>query len=201
MPIANCQLSTINCQLNRYSVQMYNKLMSPIAFIPLKRVYTSYQNVLQYLLRTLKGPVLPSQRTFPYPVLSCCKTYRQNRSAVLPTKPAPLHVKEAEDAAPLSFHGLYRSRYAVRKPMRGGESLLYASGQLPDSRDRCIRHPQNSRSPKIKEKAKTEALVLDHKEDRYPVQQVATDGEVTKKEVKDAVKEINPDLNSLGSRG
>ena len=53
--------------------------------------------------------------------------------------------------------------------------------------------------PKIK--AKTEALVLDHKEDRYPVQQVATDGEVTKKEVKDAVKEINPDLNSLGSRG
>ena len=55
--------------------------------------------------------------------------------------------------------------------------------------------------PKIKEKAKTEAIVLDHKEDRYPVQQVATDGEVTKKEVKDAVKEINPDLNSLGSRG
>ncbi len=53
--------------------------------------------------------------------------------------------------------------------------------------------------PKIKEKAKTEALVLDHKEDRYPVQQ--TDGEATKKEVKDAVKEINPDLNSLGSRG
>lgn len=55
--------------------------------------------------------------------------------------------------------------------------------------------------PKIKEKAKTEALVLDHKEDRYPVQLVATDGKVTKKEVKDAVKEINPDLNSLGSRG
>lgn len=55
--------------------------------------------------------------------------------------------------------------------------------------------------PKIKEKAKTEALVLDHKEDRYPVQQVVTDGKVTKKEVKDAVKEINPDLNSLGSRG
>lgn len=55
--------------------------------------------------------------------------------------------------------------------------------------------------PKIKEKAKTEALVLDHKEDRYPVQQVATGGKVTKKEVKDAVKEINPDLNSFGSRG
>ena len=55
--------------------------------------------------------------------------------------------------------------------------------------------------PKIKEKAKTEALVLDHKDERYPVQQVATDGKVTKKEVKEAVKEINPDLNSLGSRG
>lgn len=55
--------------------------------------------------------------------------------------------------------------------------------------------------PKIKEKAKTEALVLDHKEDRYPVQQVAIGGKVTKKEVKEAVKEINPDLNSLGSRG
>ena len=55
--------------------------------------------------------------------------------------------------------------------------------------------------PKIKEKAKTEALVLDHKEDRYPVQQVSTEGKVTKKKVKDAVKEINPDLNSLGCRG
>ena len=58
-----------------------------------------------------------------------------------------------------------------------------------------------TRLPKIKEKAKTEALVLDHKEDRYPVQQVSTGGKVTKKKVKDAVKEINPDLNSLGCRG
>ena len=58
-----------------------------------------------------------------------------------------------------------------------------------------------TRLPKIKEKAKTEALVLDHKDERYPVQQVGTDGKVTKKEVKEAVKEINPDLNSLGSRG
>lgn len=33
-----------------------------------------------------------------------------------------------------------------------------------------------TRLPKIKEKAKTEALVLDHKEDRYPVQQVSTEG-------------------------
>lgn len=55
--------------------------------------------------------------------------------------------------------------------------------------------------PKVKEKAKTEALVLDHKEERYPVQQVATSGKITKKEVKDAVREINPDEDSLGCRG
>ncbi|WP_199830413.1 hypothetical protein [Parabacteroides bouchesdurhonensis] len=41
-------------------------------------------------------------------------------------------------------------------------------------------------------------------EDKYPVEQVATEGccgKVTEKEVKDAVKELNPDKNSLGSRG
>ena len=38
-----------------------------------------------------------------------------------------------------------------------------------------------TKTSKDQRKAKTEALVLDHKEDRYPVQQVATDGEVTKK--------------------
>lgn len=54
-----------------------------------------------------------------------------------------------------------------------------------------------TRLPGIKEKAKTEALVLDHTKDRYPVQQVATDGEVTKQEVKDAVNEINPDPETL----
>ena len=36
---------------------------------------------------------------------------------------------------------------------------------------------------------------------RYPVEQVSKTGEPTKKEVKAAVKELNPDLNSLGSRG
>lgn len=55
--------------------------------------------------------------------------------------------------------------------------------------------------PKIKEKPTTEALVVEHKDDRYPVQQVATDGEVTKKEVKDAVREINPAEESLDWRG
>lgn len=58
-----------------------------------------------------------------------------------------------------------------------------------------------TRLPRIKDKAKTEALVLDRKDERYPVQQVATDGKITKKEVKDAVREINPDQESLGSRG
>lgn len=55
--------------------------------------------------------------------------------------------------------------------------------------------------PKIKEKPVTEALVVDHKDDRYPVQQVATEGEVTKKDVKDAVCEINPADDSLDWRG
>lgn len=55
--------------------------------------------------------------------------------------------------------------------------------------------------PRIKEKAKTEALVLDHKGERYPVQQVATDGKVTQAEVKEAVQEMNPDDNSLDCRG
>ena len=36
---------------------------------------------------------------------------------------------------------------------------------------------------------------------RYPVEQVSNTGEPTMKEVKAAVKELNPDLNSLGSRG
>ena len=36
---------------------------------------------------------------------------------------------------------------------------------------------------------------------RYPVEQGSNTGEPTKKEVKAAVKELNPDLNSLGSRG
>lgn len=55
--------------------------------------------------------------------------------------------------------------------------------------------------PKIKEKPVTEALVVEHTDDRYPVQQVATDGEVTKKDVKDAVREINPAEESLDWRG
>lgn len=55
--------------------------------------------------------------------------------------------------------------------------------------------------PKIKEELTTEALVVNHKDERYPVQQVATNGEVTKQEVKDAVCEINPAEDSLDWRG
>ena len=36
---------------------------------------------------------------------------------------------------------------------------------------------------------------------RFPVEQVANTGKPTKKQVKAAVKELNPDVNSLGSRG
>ena len=38
-------------------------------------------------------------------------------------------------------------------------------------------------------------------EKRYPVEHVANTGKPTKKQVKAAVKELNPDTDSLGSRG
>ena len=37
--------------------------------------------------------------------------------------------------------------------------------------------------------------------EEYPVQQVAVTYPIGEKEVKDAVKELNPDTDSLGSRG
>ncbi|MCS2311837.1 hypothetical protein NXV03_15060 [Phocaeicola vulgatus] len=36
---------------------------------------------------------------------------------------------------------------------------------------------------------------------RFPVEQVSNTGKPTKKQVKATVKELNPDVNSLGSRG
>ena len=36
---------------------------------------------------------------------------------------------------------------------------------------------------------------------RFPGEQVSDTGKPTKKQVKAAVKELNPDVNSLGSRG
>lgn len=52
---------------------------------------------------------------------------------------------------------------------------------------------------KIPENAESKAL--DREKEEYPVQQVAVTYPISDKEVKDAVKELNPDTNSLGSRG
>lgn len=53
---------------------------------------------------------------------------------------------------------------------------------------------------KISESAESKAL--DRKKEKYPVQRVAvTCQPVVDKDVKDAVKELNPDTGSFGSRG
>ncbi|WP_199652985.1 hypothetical protein [Parabacteroides sp. AM08-6] len=52
---------------------------------------------------------------------------------------------------------------------------------------------------KIPESA--ESKVLDKEREKYPVQQVSVTLPITDKEVESAVKEINPDADSLGSRG
>ena len=71
-----------------YSGQMYNNLASQSLFIPLKRVYTSYQTVRQFRFHTSKGPVLPFRQIFLCPVSFCCKTCRRSKSVVLPRFPA-----------------------------------------------------------------------------------------------------------------
>lgn len=52
---------------------------------------------------------------------------------------------------------------------------------------------------KITENAESKAL--DREKEKYPVQQVATEYPITEKEVECAVTEINPDKNSMESRG
>ncbi len=52
---------------------------------------------------------------------------------------------------------------------------------------------------KITENAESKAL--DREKEQYPVQQIAVTDPISDKEVKDAVKELNPDKDSLGSRG
>lgn len=52
---------------------------------------------------------------------------------------------------------------------------------------------------KIPENAESKAE--DRKREKYPVQQVAVTEPITEKEVKSAVREINPDTESLGFRG
>ena len=51
---------------------------------------------------------------------------------------------------------------------------------------------------KIPENAESKAV--DREKEEYPVQQVAVTYPIGEKEVKDAVKELNPDTDSLGSR-
>lgn len=52
---------------------------------------------------------------------------------------------------------------------------------------------------KIPENAESKAV--DREKEEYPVQQVVVTYPIGEKEVKDAVKELNPDTDSLGSRG
>ena len=52
---------------------------------------------------------------------------------------------------------------------------------------------------KIPENAESKAV--DREKEECPVQQVAVTYPIGEKEVKDAVKELNPDTDSLGSRG
>ena len=52
---------------------------------------------------------------------------------------------------------------------------------------------------KIPENAESKAVYREKEE--YPVQQVAVTYPIGEKEVKDAVKELNPDTDSIGSRG
>ena len=52
---------------------------------------------------------------------------------------------------------------------------------------------------KIPENAESKAL--DREKEEYPVQHGAVTYPRGEKEVKDAVKELNPDTDSLGSRG
>ena len=53
-------------------------------------------------------------------------------------------------------------------------------------------------SPK---KGRVQLKIESKKQEVLPGQQIAVYSKVTKKEVQEVVKELNPDLNSLGSRG
>ena len=50
-------------------------------------------------------------------------------------------------------------------------------------------------------KGKVQLKIESKKQEVLPGQQIAVYSKVTKKEVQEVVKELNPDLNSLGSRG
>ncbi len=50
-------------------------------------------------------------------------------------------------------------------------------------------------------KEKVQLEIESKKQEALPGQQIAVYSEATKKEVREVVKELNPDRNSLGSRG
>ena len=50
-------------------------------------------------------------------------------------------------------------------------------------------------------KGRVQLKIESKKQEVLPGQQIAVYSKVTKKEVQEVVKELNPDLNSLGSRG
>ena len=50
-------------------------------------------------------------------------------------------------------------------------------------------------------KGRVQLKIESKKQEVLPGQQIAEYSKVTKKEVQEVVKELNPDLNSLGSRG
>ena len=52
-------------------------------------------------------------------------------------------------------------------------------------------------------KTSVDSKLEEEMEEKYPVEQIAVKNEkkITAKDVKEAVKEINPDTDSLGSRG
>ena len=74
----------------------------------------------------------------------------------------------------------------------------------------ALNHKVTAYEPTVAQKSelnKEEKKKMEQKDEltnsgqRFPVEQVSNTGKPTKKQVKAAVKELNPDVNSLGSRG
>lgn len=95
----------------------------------------------------------------------------------------------------------------IMNAIRAG-ALGYVLRNSQESLDNCVRLINGGGSPmspaakdfaKIPENAESKAV--DREKEEYPVQQVAVTYPIGEKEVKDAVKELNPDTDSLGSRG
>ena len=71
----------------------------------------------------------------------------------------------------------------------------------PLSDSRQIYKNQFDKKEKEEKKKIEQKDELTNSGQRFPVEQVSNTGKPTKKQVKAAVKELNPDVNSLGSRG